>query len=102
MLFRSGDVVRKYARDDTETMRMHALATFAHFPKAEVTRSAFTARQQLDLDGLLGRAASASYLPNVGPEADALRAELKTLFETFESAGQVELAMVTFVLVAGW
>jgi len=97
-----GDVVRAYARDDTETMRMHALATFAHFPKAVVTRSAFTARQQLDLDGLLGRAASASYLPNIGPEADTLRQDLKTVFERFHIDGSVELAMVTFVLIANW
>ena len=97
-----GDVVRAYARDDTETTRMHALATFSHFPKAGVTRSAFSARQQLDLDGLLGRAASASYLPNTGPEAEALRHDLKTVFERFESAGNVELAMVTFVLIADW
>lgn len=97
-----GDVVRAYARDDTETMRMHALATFAHFPKAEVTRSAFSAGQQLDLDGLLGRAASASYLPNSGPEADSLRRDLKSIFEIFERAGKVELAMVTFVLTADW
>lgn len=97
-----GDVVRAYARDDTETMRMHALATFTHFPKAEVTRSAFTASQHLDLEGLLGRAASASYLPNSGPEAESLRRDLTSLFDIFESAGKVELAMVTFVLIADW
>jgi SAM-dependent methyltransferase len=97
-----GEIVRSYARDDTETMRMHALATFAHFPKSSATRSAFSAVQELDLDGLLGRAASASYLPNAGPEADALRCDLKAIFETFESDGKVELAMVTFVLVADW
>lgn len=97
-----GDVVRAYARDDTETMRLHALATFTHFPKAEVTRSAFTATQQLDIDGLLGRASSSSYLPNGGPEADSLRRDLTSVFEIFERAGKVELAMVTFVLVADW
>ena len=97
-----GDVVRAYARDDTEAMRMHALATFTHFPNAEVARSAFTSRQQLDLEALLGRAASASYLPNSGPEADALRRDLRSIFEIFERSGKVELAMVTFVLIADW
>lgn len=97
-----GDIVRAYARDDTESMRMHALATFTHFPKAEVTRSAFAASQQLDIDGLLGRAASASYLPNSGPEADSLRRDLRSVFKIFERAGKVELAMVTFVLIADW
>ena len=97
-----GDVVRAYARDDTETMRMHALATFTHFPKAEVRRSAFTSSQALDLDRLLGRAASSSYLPSSGPEAEALRQDLKEVFERFERDGSVELALVTFVLTADW
>jgi SAM-dependent methyltransferase len=97
-----GNVVRAHAKDDTEAMRLHALATFAHFPKASVTRSAFTARQELDLDGVLGRAASSSYLPNSGPEAVALQRDLRAIFERFERAGKVELATVTFVLVADW
>jgi SAM-dependent methyltransferase len=97
-----GDVIRAYARDDTESMRMHALATFAHFPKANVTRHAFSAHQKLDLDALLGRAASSSYLPNSGPEAESLRRDLRAVFERFERDGQVELAMVTFVLIADW
>ena len=97
-----GDVVRAYARDDTETMRMHALATFAHFPKARVSRSAFGACQELDLDGVLGRAASSSYLPQDGPESVSLRNDLRGVFERFERAGTVELATVTFVLIADW
>jgi len=97
-----GDVVRAHARDDTETMRLHGLATFAHFPKARITRSAFPSVQKLDLDGVLGRAASASYLPTSGPEASSLRRGLQTAFEQYEQSGEVELAMVTFVLVADW
>ncbi|MBV8283361.1 MAG: class I SAM-dependent methyltransferase [Candidatus Eremiobacteraeota bacterium] len=97
-----GDVVRAHARDDTETMRMHALATFAHFPNATVSRRAFSARQVLDVDGVLGRASSASYLPNSGPEAVTLRHDLRAVFERFERDGKVELAMVTFVLIADW
>ncbi|HLX25624.1 MAG TPA: class I SAM-dependent methyltransferase [Candidatus Cybelea sp.] len=95
-----GDIVRAHARDDTESMRMQALATFAHFPKARITRSAFSSRQTLDLDGVLGRAASSSYLPNVGPESDALRTALEAAFERFEQDGKVTIATVTFVLVA--
>ncbi len=95
-----GNVVRAHARDDTEALRMQALATFAHFPKARVTRHAFTSVQELDLDGVIGRAASSSYLPNSGPESVSLRRDLRTVFEQHERAGKVELAMVTFVLVA--
>jgi len=98
-----GDVVRAYARDGTEGMRMQAIATFASFPRAVVTRSAFTSSQELDLDGIVGRASSSSYLPNAGPEAESLERELREVFERFERverSGKVELAMVTFVLVA--
>jgi SAM-dependent methyltransferase len=95
-----GDVVRVHARDDTETMRMQALATFGHFPKARLTRSAFTSLQTLDLEGVLGRAASSSYLPNSGPESVALRRDLRTVFERYDRAGFVQFAMVTFVFIA--
>jgi SAM-dependent methyltransferase len=97
-----GDVVRAHARDDTEGIRMRAMATFANFPNARIGRSAFTSEQVLDYDGLIGRAASASYLPNNGSEAIALRRDLKNVFERFEQAGKVELAMVTFVVTADW
>jgi SAM-dependent methyltransferase len=97
-----GDVVRAHARDETETVRMQALATFGHFPKARVKRSAFTSQQSLDLEGVFGRAASSSYLPNAGPEAVSLRRDLRTIFEGHEQAGKVEFAMVTFVLTADY
>jgi SAM-dependent methyltransferase len=97
-----GEVVRAYALDDTETMRMHAIAAFTRFPGARVTRSAFTSSQSLRLEGVLGRAASSSYLLNEGPEAEALARDLETIFERFESGGSVELAIVTFVLIADW
>jgi SAM-dependent methyltransferase len=95
-----GDVVRAYARDDTEALRAYALATFANFPNAPVARSAFTSRQTLDLEGIAGRAASSSYLPNAGPEAAAMRQDLTAAFERHQRGGTVDLAMVTFALVA--
>jgi SAM-dependent methyltransferase len=95
-----GDIVRKHARDDTEAMRVRAMGIFARFPRAAVRRLAFTSTQRFDRDGLIGRAASASYLPVTGPAAAALQRDLAAVFERFESGGQVELAIVTFVLVA--
>jgi SAM-dependent methyltransferase len=95
-----GDIVRAHARDDTEALRMRALATFARFPKGRITQAAFTSTQTLDLDGVIGRAASSSYLPNDGPELVALRRDLRGAFEIHDRAGNVDLAMVTFVLVA--
>jgi SAM-dependent methyltransferase len=97
-----GDVVRSYATDDTEALRMSALATFSAFPNARVTRSEHPSRQQLDREALIGRAASASYLPAAGPAGEALRRDLVALFDRYEEDLRVELAMITFVLVAQW
>ena len=95
-----GDVVRTYATDDTEKLRERALATFAEFPGAKLTRAAARSCQRLDRDALLGRAASSSYLPSSGEKACALRADLIALHERYQRGGHVELAMVTHVLVA--
>ncbi|HEY6325333.1 MAG TPA: class I SAM-dependent methyltransferase [Candidatus Cybelea sp.] len=97
-----GDVVRAYATDDTEALRERALATFAEYPGATVTRSQACSRQRLDRDALLGRAASSSYLPSSGAKAGALRGDLLALFERYERGGAVELAMVTHAIVADW
>jgi SAM-dependent methyltransferase len=97
-----GEIVRAYATDDTEAMRQVGLRVFAGFPNARLARSEHGSSQTLDLDALLGRAASSSYLPATGPAADRLRGDLRQLFERFQSDGQVTLAMVTYALVADW
>jgi SAM-dependent methyltransferase len=97
-----GDCVRAHTTDETESLRMKALATFSNYPGARVTRAAFTSSQSLDIDGVLGRAASASYLPNTGAESVALRRDLRTIFGAHEMAGKVELSMVCFVITADW
>jgi hypothetical protein len=79
---------------------MRALGVFAAFPEATVRREAFASKQTLDLDGVIGRAASSSYLPNTGPEAVSLRRDLRTIFDRHERGGRIEITMVTFVLVA--
>ncbi len=96
-----GDLVRAYATDDTEALRRKALTAFA-FPNAHMRRRAYPFRQRLDRNALLGRAASASYLPASGPTAVRLRKELRALFDRYERDGNVELAMVTFALIADW
>jgi ubiquinone/menaquinone biosynthesis C-methylase UbiE len=97
-----GEIMRRYAFDDTEVKRAEALVAFERFPDARVTRYAFGSAQRLTIDGILGRAASASYLPNTGPEAVALQHDLRALVESFEHNGTVELVTQTFVLVADW
>jgi len=97
-----GDVVRAHATDDTEQRRMRALAVFSNFPDARVVRHAFSGSQELDLDGVIGRAASSSYLANTGPDSVALRRDLRKIFEQHEESGHVELAMVCFAITADW
>jgi len=97
-----GDVVRAYATDDTEALREAALSVFAAFPQARVTHREFPATQRLDRTGLLGRAASSSYLPQTGPAARNLQRDLNALFDRHGRGGSVELVTVTFVLVADW
>jgi SAM-dependent methyltransferase len=97
-----GDCVRAHAQDDTEQLRMRALAVFFNFPDARITRHAFTTSQELDLDGVFGRASSSSYLANTGSEAVSLRRDLRRIFGQNEQSGRVELAMVCFVIAADW
>lgn len=97
-----GDIVRGYATDETEDLRRRALDFFAAFPNARAETSEHLFRQRLDAAALLGRAASASYLPSTGAAAEQMRAELRALFERYEREGSVDLAMVTYALVADW
>lgn len=93
-----GDAVRAFAVDTTEARRLHALAEFRAFPRARVSERRFASSQTLDEDQLLGRAASASYLPQTGDAGHALRATLRDLFREYERGGCVEMKMTVFVL----
>jgi SAM-dependent methyltransferase len=97
-----GDVVRAFATDDTEALRAQALSTFAEFPSARIARSEHSSKQRLDREALVGRAASSSYLPQSGPDAERLRRALLALFDGFEKCGAVDLMTVTYALVADW
>jgi SAM-dependent methyltransferase len=97
-----GDLVRAYATDDTEAMRRDALVAFAAFTNARVTRTEHSSRQRLGCEALLGRASSASYLPDTGPAAEQLRADLRALFDRSAKNGYVELVTVTYALVTDW
>lgn len=97
-----GDIVRAYATDDTEALRHRALRVFAEFPSARITTTQVGSVQELDRAALLGRAASASYLPSSGDAGESLRSDLQALYERYAQNGIVALAMVTFVLTADW
>lgn len=95
-----GDVVRAYATDDTERLRAAAFPAFERNAPGRVSRREFTARQRLTLEGVLGRAASASYVPHEGPAHAALERDLRAAFERHRDGEVVDLAMVTHVLAA--
>ncbi|MGB8520035.1 MAG: class I SAM-dependent methyltransferase [Candidatus Tumulicola sp.] len=95
-----GEIVRRYATDDTETLRAAAIGAFERNAPGRVWRCEFPARQSLTIEGVLGRAASASYVPHDGPAHQALERDLRDAYARHERDGAVALAMVTYVLGA--
>lgn len=96
------DIVRAYAIDDTEGLRRRALEFFAAFPDARITQTEHRSRQRLSREALIGRAASSSYLPQSGPEAERLQRDLNALFDRYARDGYADLATVTYVFAADW
>ncbi len=92
-----GDIVRRYALEDTERRRMESMDAFERLPGLAERRQ-FLNGQVLDRDGLLGRTRSASYLPRDGPEAAALEHEIGELFARYATASRLRLALVTWVV----
>jgi len=94
-----GELVRRYQTDETERRRADGLETFAAFEAwKEKRRIEVRNDHRLDLDGVLARARSTSYLPKDGDAADALQAELRALVERFAHAGRVVMVMRTIVV----
>ncbi len=96
-----GDVVRKYATDDTERRRADGIEVFLAFD-AWVAKHRIEVRNQyaLDVDGVLARARSTSYLPKAGPVAEDLHREIRALVGRFARDGRVVMAMRTIVAYA--
>ncbi len=66
----------------------------------DAARTNFPFFQRVDLNGLLGRAFSASYAPRDGAAADELRAGLTALFEQCQENGFADLQYETSVFIA--
>ncbi|HEX3465461.1 MAG TPA: class I SAM-dependent methyltransferase [Candidatus Elarobacter sp.] len=94
-----GDLVRTYQTDETERRRADGLETFAAFEAwKEKRRIEVRNEHVLDLDGLLARVRSTSYLPHDGPAAEELTAAVRALMERFARDGRVVMAMRTIVV----
>lgn len=95
-----GAIVRRYAVDDTEALRMRTLDIFATLGGSGLRRAVVPFKQRLTLDGVLGRVDSSSYLPREGDAAAALRQEMRDLHDRFARDGYVEMALNVHVLAA--
>jgi SAM-dependent methyltransferase len=93
-----GAIVRRYATDDTEARRVQARAGFAAIEAWQSPRQhVFPNAHVLDLNGVLARARSASYIPKEGPAAEAMFAEIRALVERYAADGHVTMVMQTIV-----
>ena len=85
------DAVRKVATDTTLSHKVVAAGPTVCAPFGEPRVLDFANEQRLDLDGLIGRALSASYVPKSGGPHEWLIAELTRLFNEHERHGYVSL-----------
>jgi len=101
------DVVQKHARNRAEVLDVWRaeplqednLSTFFH--KKEYRRFNLRSEQFLDLEGLLGRMMSASYMPSVDETErfKALNIDVSRLFKDWEKAGTVKLLYETRIVI---
>jgi ubiquinone/menaquinone biosynthesis C-methylase UbiE len=93
-------VIRPFMLDDTEALRLRTLDRFTELAGDRLRRRVIPSSQTLTLEGVLGRIASSSYLPQEGDAAAQLRANATAIFEAHATDGTVEMAMSMFVLTA--
>jgi SAM-dependent methyltransferase len=93
-----GDLVRRHATDRTESRRGYGRTAFETSPAwKHASVAEFENEQSLERAGVHARALSTSYLPNTGPAADDLHAEIDALFDRYSSDGSVTMRMKTIV-----
>lgn len=96
-----GDVIRRFATDDTEQRRMRALEAFENWPGwSSVEKSVVPGAQMLDDAGFDDRVASTSYLPQSGAQAEQVRAAMLEVFREYAKDGRVRLVLQTILVVA--
>lgn len=89
--------IAPYMLDDTEKRRMRALEDFTRLCGTQLRAAQVPFAQELDLESLIGRIDSSSYLPKTGAQAQALRAQARALFARFARGGRVRMAMRVYV-----
>jgi SAM-dependent methyltransferase len=93
-----GELARRHARDATEQRRANAVAHALGIDPARTTRAEFRHKHTLDRTGTHARAESSSYLPQTGPAAAAMHAEIDALLDRFAVTNAIEMHLVTIVV----
>jgi SAM-dependent methyltransferase len=93
-----GEVVRRYANDATEQRRASGLAHALGVDPARTRREEFRNKQTLDRPGVHARAKSSSYLPQSGPSAAAMHADIDALLDRFSVTDAIAMHLVTIVV----
>jgi len=95
-------VVRRASNNDLAVARTNALGAFGRSQCfAGTSQHTFPYVQTLNLEGLIGRALSASYVPREGPMNAQIASDLKGLYEKHhDELGMVHLAYTTEVYLA--
>lgn|GEM_PF-4435202 len=92
-----GDLVRRFATDDTEAQRMASIVRFKALPGI-VSERVFSSEQRLGQSDLHALIDSPSYLPNAGEAATRLRSDADAFFRPVAQQGVVRLALHTIVV----
>jgi hypothetical protein len=93
-----GEIVRRYATDATEQRRTGALGHALGLDPVRTAREQFRNTQTLDRAGVHARADSSSYLPQSGPAAAAMHADIDALLDRFGVTDAVDMHLVTTVV----
>jgi SAM-dependent methyltransferase len=99
-----GELVRRYATDETERRRSDGREAIASLRPDRGWQNARAVEirnsQSLDRAGMHARARSTSYLPVHGTAADELHAAIDTIFGRYQKEGMVLMALKTIVSLA--
>lgn len=75
------EIAKSASQNHPAENRTHAIDPMASSDFTDVISSEFAHRQDVDLAGLIGRAKSASYIPNSGPHLQKIISDLTELYQ---------------------
>jgi SAM-dependent methyltransferase len=84
------NLIERYARNKPRLERIEDENLVAFFPEWRFRKFAMPNEQMLDLEGFLGRAISASYMPKPGEESfPRMKDDLRVIFDRYEKGGRI-------------